>query len=98
MLCQVPNLQIDKQGISIAYRGQRAQDTSLIPIKIDGLGNDQIRGLENHPLFRSHRPRPDRRRTRGWAVPQGPGAGGPGALPAAGKDAGTSQQPRSESG
>ena len=34
----MPNLQIDKQGISIAYRGQRAQDTSLIPIKIDGLG------------------------------------------------------------
>ena len=50
--------------------------------------NDQIRGLENHQLFRSHRPRP-----RGWAVPQGPGAGGPGALPAAGKDAGTSRQP-----
>ena len=50
--CQVPNLQIDKQGISIAYRGQRAQDSSLIPIKIDGLGNDhsQIRGYNHKPI------------------------------------------------
>ena len=59
MYCQVPNLQIDKQGISIAYRGQRAQDTSLIPIKIDGLGNydlSQIRGLLSriHQLILDH--------------------------------------------
>ena len=46
---QVPSLQLDKKGISIAYRGQRAQDSqdSLIPIKIDGHGNDsQIRALQ----------------------------------------------------
>ena len=49
-------------------------------------------------VFRSHRPRADRRRPRGWSVSQGSGTGGPRPVPASGKDAGTGQQPRSESG
>ena len=49
-------------------------------------------------LFRSHRPRADRRWPRGWSVTQGPRACGPRHVSVADKDAETNEQPRSESG